>query len=79
MEWLQLPPNLWHLITAYKEFNSFVRALPVVNDSAERNIRLIQDFVLSCHDEELRQDLLLAVDLKRKGRARGSVSKKKKR
>ena len=37
----------------------------MVNDGAERTIRLIQDFVGSCQDEELRQNLLLSVEQSR--------------
>ena len=78
MEWMQLPPNMWHLLTPYKEFSSFTRSLPVVNDAAERNVKLVQDFVTASHDETLRQDLLLALDLKRKGgRPKGKQSKRK--
>ena len=38
----------------------------MVNVGAERTIRLIQDFVGSCQDEELRQNILLSVEQKRK-------------
>ena len=50
----------------YRKFESFVRTIPVVNDAAERNVRLIQDYVNSSYDEELRQDLLLVVEKYRK-------------
>ena len=61
-EWLKLPPKHWKLMSYYREFESFVFQLPVVNDAAERNVRLIQDFVNSSHDEELRQDLPLVIE-----------------
>ena len=38
----------------------------MVNDGTEITIRLIQDFVGSCQDEELRQNILLSVEQKRK-------------
>ena len=36
--------------------------LTVVNDPAERPVKLVQDFVNGSQDEELRQDLFLAVN-----------------
>ena len=44
----------------------FLSNLTVVNDGTEITIRLIQDFVGSCQDEELRQNLLLSVEQNRK-------------
>ena len=77
-DWLRLPPSVWHLITPFKKFQNFIKNLPVVNDAAERNVKLIQDFVDSSTDEELRQDLLLAVGMKRKaGRPKGTTKKRK--
>ena len=77
-DWLRLPPSVWHLITPFKKFQNFIKNLPVVNDAAERNVKLIQDFVDSSTDEELRQDLLLAVGMKRKaGRSKGTTKKRK--
>jgi hypothetical protein len=66
LEWLMLPPNTWSLMSQFKRFSEFVLNLPVVNDAAERNVKLLQDFINMSHDEGLRQDLLLAVELKRK-------------
>ena len=60
-------------MSPYKRFY-----LPVVNDTAERKVKLIQDFVSGSHDEQLRQDLLLAVERKMKdGPFKGSAKKKK--
>ena len=53
-------------MSSFKCFRKFVTSLPVVNDAAERNIKLIQDFIACSHDEKLRQDLLLAIEHKRK-------------
>ena len=50
--------------------------LPVVNDAAERNVKLIQHFVDGSHDEDLPQGLLLSVELKIKGgRPKGTKKK----
>ena len=57
----------WSDYSGYKRLQSFLSNLTVVNDGAERTIRLIQDFVGSCQDAELRQNLLLSVEQKRKG------------
>ena len=79
LEWMKIPPSMWNRMSAFTKFKDFVTNIPVTNDSAERNVKLIQDFVAGSHDEELRQDLLLAVEQKRKaGRPQGSESKKTK-
>ena len=65
-------------MSPFKRFFEFIQNLPVINKPAERNVKLIQDFVSGTHDEQLRQDLLLAVEKKRKGGPfRGSAKKKK--
>lgn len=80
IEWMLLPPNMWNLMTPFKEFSKFVSNLPVVNDAAERNVKLMQDFIAGSNDENLRQDLFLAVEQKRKsGRPKGAQSGAKKR
>ena len=68
-EFLLLPPSTWHLLTVFKRLQQFALSLLIVNDSAERNVKLIQDFINSSHDESLRQDLLLALETERKADA----------
>ena len=46
-------------LDSYKIFSKFVRGLVSTNDCAERNIKLIQDFVLSSSKEETRQNIML--------------------
>ena len=65
-EWLNLEVDQWESLSGYLKFRKFVRGLTVVNDPAERAIKLIQDFVECSHDEELRQDTMLAVSDHRK-------------
>ena len=77
MEFLLLPPSTWHIFSSFKRFKELASCIPVVNDSAERNVKLIQDFINSSHDEDLRQDLLLAVESKRKSDAKRVLKKKK--
>ena len=66
MAWLALDVHQWSLIPGYRQFVKFVLTLSVSNDSAERGIKLVQDFVNSSTDEKLHQDLMLAVSDHRK-------------
>lgn len=78
MEWMKLPPMYWPKMSSFIKFSKFVNNLPVSNDSAERNVKLIQDFVNTYHKEDTRQDLLIAVEKKRKERTKSNQSKKQK-
>ena len=79
LKWMKIPPIMWNRLSSYTKLKDFISNIPVTNDAAERNVKLIQDFVDGSHDEELRQDLLLAVDQKRKaGRPQGSGGKERK-
>jgi hypothetical protein len=51
-DWLQLPPKYWERMTDYREIRDFVRQLEVVNDCAERGVKLISDFKDICQTEE---------------------------
>ena len=57
--WLSKPSQDCPELSGYCSFKSYVSNIICVNDRAERGIKLIQDYVDSCRDEELRQDLLL--------------------
>ena len=65
ISWLKVPVENWSDYSGYMKLQYFLSNLTVVN-SAEITIRLIQDFVGSCQDEELRQNILLSVEQKRK-------------
>ena len=41
-EWLQVEVHQWHLFSGFRKFRDFVRGLTVVNDPAERGVKLIQ-------------------------------------
>ena len=43
---------------SYQRFKKFITKLIVVNDCAERGVKLIQEFVDSSQDESLRQDIM---------------------
>ena len=59
-EWLQLEPKSWHYFENYRVFKDFVKNLKSVNDYAERNIRLVQDFIMSSPIEERRQNNMMS-------------------
>ena len=54
------------LMTLYNEFKAFVGSLPVVNDDAERNVKLLKGYKCGRQIENFRQDLLFVIQLKRK-------------
>ena len=65
--WLKSPPSNWHADTEYKEMQSFVENLRVVNDCAERGVKLIVDYAeILTKDPEQRQFLLQVVEENRK-------------
>ena len=67
MEWLQLAVHQWPLMSGFKKFSSLVKKLSVVNDPAERGVKLIQDFVNTTQDEEIHQwRMLSAADQRKK-------------
>ena len=68
MEWMKLLPTYLVEMSVFNKFKDFVYKITNTNDSAERNVKLIQDFIDSFHKEETRQDLLFAVEKIRKGR-----------
>ena len=73
MPWLTYPPTFWPYVDQFKKFSGFVDGLEV-NDSSERAIKLVSEFVNSMHDEDDRQDLLLAVQ-QRRDRLKGPATK----
>ena len=76
IEWTLLPPDMWILMTPFRQFKEFIESISVVNDPAERNIQLVQKFIAGSYDENLRQDLFLAVESKRKSEAEDTKFKK---
>ena len=66
VNWLKKDVSDWPEDQGFVKFKEFVNGLTVVNDPAERSIKLVQEFVNTCQDEELRQDLMLAVSENRK-------------
>ena len=61
MVWLQLRVDEWSLLSGYRKLKAFIDGLSVTNDCAERGVALIQSFIDCTTDEELRQDLVVAI------------------
>jgi hypothetical protein len=62
-DWLSKSPSQWNLDSDYLVAEDFVHHTKVVNDLAERAIKLIQDFANGItKDEEQRQYLLQVVE-----------------
>jgi len=51
---------------SFDTFKHFVKKIACVNDCAERNIRLIQDFVGGYKEEDMKQNLMLVARDNRK-------------
>lgn len=61
-DFLKLDPLSWHNLEEYKRGQNIVKNLSVVNDSAERGIKLIQEYHGKItHDEEQKQHLLKVI------------------
>ena len=65
-EWMLKPADLWGNFTDFIKFSEVIKSLRVVNDLAERGIKLILDFIHMSHDEDQRQALLQVVEDHRK-------------
>ena len=66
LQWLSAKVDHWIVFEGYQRFSRFVKSLSVVNDAAERGVKLIQDFINVSNDEVVRQELMLAVSEHRK-------------
>ena len=77
MVWLSLEVHQWTLVPGYHKFVRYVSTLSVTNDSAERGIKLVQDFIGSSSKENTRQDIMLAVSAHRKEISCSDLTKKK--
>ena len=75
MEWIQLSVHQWPLISGFRKFSSLVQKLTIVNDPAERGVKLIQDFVNTSQDEDIRQWRMLSAADQRKKHSK-NMSKK---
>ena len=79
LDWLALPVSQWKTNQNYVEINFIVNNLSVVNDPAERMIRLVTERITTVRSEEMLQETLLTVsELQRlaKDFRRGTFTKK---
>ena len=68
-DWLVQPPAEWEKSEDYRKAESFVKTVKVVNDSAERGIKLASDYAKSLTKESsMRQKIFQAVEWHRKER-----------
>ena len=66
-DWLYLSPDLWSSNESFQEGKEFVSNLKVVNDTAERRVKLNQDYAaILTENEEQRRSLLQIVEKHRK-------------
>ena len=61
-DWLLTPSTMWTLFSDYKKLENYVNNVPIINDIAERGIKLISDFIHMCHTDEQRQALTQVVE-----------------
>ena len=78
MEWLMLEVHQWPLMSGFKKFSSFVSKLLVVNDPAERGVKLVQDFIDTSTDESLRQARMISTSEQRKNHSKNMTKKEMK-
>ena len=76
MSWLNSEVENWEFHGGYVAIRDFLKDLRVVNDTAERGVKMISDFVDSTNNETLRQDLMVAISDQRKKKPLKNLSKK---
>ena len=65
-EWLRVSPSKWEASQSFKEAKEFVVTVKVVNDCAERGIKMISDYALILtNDEDMRVRMLQGVEYNR--------------
>ena len=48
-------PYYWKDMDGFIKFRDFANKLPVTNNSAERNVKLVQDFIDAYHTESMKR------------------------
>ena len=79
LDWLALPVSQWSTNQNFVELSFILNNLSVVNDPAERMIRLVTERISTVRSEEMLQETLLTVsELQRlaKDFRRGTFTKK---
>lgn len=62
LDWLQVPVKYWDKMESYKKIEKFVVNLEVVNDCAERDVKLITDFKDMVEDKDQLQCIFQVVE-----------------
>ena len=57
-EWLNDSPEVWNSAKEYKDLETKMQKLTVVNDPAERVIKDIQDYFNLTSDKDYREDII---------------------
>ena len=58
LDWMKVPAQFWKNLIGYTEIEKVVHSMEVVNDSAERGIKLLSDYKDFCTDVSEQQALL---------------------
>ena len=65
-EWLRVSPSEWEASQSFKEAREFVETVKVVNNCAERGIKMVSDNALILTtDEDMRVRMLQGVEFNR--------------
>ena len=73
-EFLDKPVPEWIREPSYQKLKDFICKMSVVNDVSERGVKLIQEYVDSAHDEDLRQNILtVSKEIKSKVNSRNTT------
>ena len=62
VEWMQLPVEYWALMSGYRKVESFVNNLQVINDAAERGIKLVTDYKDMTRDSSRQEQLFQVIE-----------------
>ena len=66
-EWLHVNPEKWGEFETYNVAKEFVRTVKVVNDTAERGVKIAEDFArILTKDDDMRNLILQGVEQNRK-------------
>ena len=65
-------------MSGFKKFSSLVQKMLIVNDPAERGVKLIQEFVNTTQDEDIRQWRMLSASDQRKKHSKNMTKKEMK-
>ena len=60
--WLLLPLDQWEEDEDYQEMAKIIERLAVVNDTAERSVKDIEDYANAAHDGEKRGNIILVAN-----------------